>query len=74
MKAANAERNKAPEGNDWIELVGQQVASLRLGVVAITVHGSKVVQIGKPEKLRLSQKDQTGEQKNKGAKMQTRTE
>jgi hypothetical protein len=42
------------EGNDkWLELVAQQVKSLRYGVVEIVVHDSRVIQIEKTERLRL---------------------
>ena len=37
----------------WLELVAQQVRSLRFGVVEIIVHDSRVIQIEKTEKLRL---------------------
>jgi hypothetical protein len=43
-------------GNDdlkWLELVIQQVGSLRYGVVEIVVHDSRVIQIEKTERLRL---------------------
>ena len=38
---------------DWLELVRQQVGSLRYGVVEIIVHDSQVTQIEKTERLRL---------------------
>jgi hypothetical protein len=37
----------------WLELVQQQVASLRYGVVQIVVHDARVTQIETTEKLRL---------------------
>ena len=43
-------------GNDdlkWLEIVRQQVGSLRYGVVEIIVHDSQVTQIEKTERLRL---------------------
>ena len=43
-------------GNDdskWLELVIQQVGSLRFGVVEIVVHDGRVIQIEKTERLRL---------------------
>jgi hypothetical protein len=43
-------------GNDdlkWLELVIQQVGSLRYGVVEIVVHDGRVIQIEKTERLRL---------------------
>jgi hypothetical protein len=38
---------------NWLEIVRQQVASLRFGVVEIIVHDSRVTQIEKTERLRL---------------------
>ncbi len=48
-------RQKVPGGDEakWIELVTQQVRSLRYGVVEIIVHDSRVIQIEKTERLRL---------------------
>ncbi len=42
------------ETPDWVELVRRQVESLRFGVVQIVVHESKVVQIEKTEKVRVT--------------------
>lgn len=39
--------------NSWLEVVRQQVKSLRFGVVQIVIHESRVVQIERTEKLRL---------------------
>ena len=39
--------------SNWLEMVRDQVASLRFGTVAITVHDGRVVQVEKNEKLRL---------------------
>jgi len=38
---------------NWIEVVQQQVAALRFGVVQITVHDSRVVQIETTERVRF---------------------
>ena len=38
---------------NWLEIVRQQVGSLRFGVVEIVVHDSRVTQIEKTERLRL---------------------
>lgn len=43
----------AREDSKWLDLVAQQVRSLRFGVVEIIVHDSRVIQIEKTEKLRL---------------------
>ena len=37
----------------WLELVRQQVGSLKFGAVQITVHDSRVTQVERVEKLRL---------------------
>ena len=37
----------------WLELVRQQVSSLKFGTVQITVHDSRVTQVEKLEKVRL---------------------
>jgi len=44
--------NKQPSC-DWLELVRQNVQSLRFGVVQIVVHDSRVTQIERTEKTRL---------------------
>jgi hypothetical protein len=44
---------KDPTNANWLELVRQQVDSLRYGVVEIVVHDSQVTQIEKTERLRL---------------------
>jgi hypothetical protein len=41
------------ESSDWLEVVRQQVGSLRFGVVQIVVHDSQVTQIEKTERVRL---------------------
>ena len=41
------------EKPDWLEVVRQQVGSLRFGVVQIVVHDSQVTQIEKTERVRL---------------------
>jgi hypothetical protein len=49
-----ADESAAPlAGEGWIELVRRQVASLRFGVVQITVHDARVIQIEKTERVRL---------------------
>jgi hypothetical protein len=37
----------------WLELVHQQVSSLKFGTVQITVHDSRVTQVERLEKVRL---------------------
>jgi hypothetical protein len=41
----------------WLELVIQQVGSLRYGVVEIVVHDSRVIQIEKTERVRLEKQE-----------------
>lgn len=43
----------ADEKPGWLEIVRQQVGSLRFGVVQIVVHDSQVTQIDKTERVRL---------------------
>jgi hypothetical protein len=42
---------------EWVGIVVKQIESLRFGVVQITVHESRVVQIEKTEKVRLDQSE-----------------
>jgi hypothetical protein len=39
--------------SNWLEVVRQQVGSLRYGVVQIVIHDSQVTQIEKTERVRL---------------------
>ena len=41
----------------WLGIVAKQVESLKFGVVQITVHESRVVQIEKTEKVRLEKSE-----------------
>ena len=43
----------------WLQIVQQQVGSLRFGLVQIVVHENRVVQIERTEKVRL---EKTGDQ------------
>jgi hypothetical protein len=45
--------NSISETQNWVEVVRQQVGSLRYGVVQIVVHDSQVTQIDKTERVRL---------------------
>jgi hypothetical protein len=60
-------QKKLPVGGNedlkWLELVFQQVGSLRYGVVEIVVHDSRVIQIEKTERLRL---DKTPDENHPG--------
>lgn len=55
MKASKGVTQISPE---WLEIVAEQVESIRFGVVQVTVHESRVVQIEKTEKLRLNRAEQ----------------
>jgi hypothetical protein len=49
-------RPTAGARNDsWLEVVRQQVGSLRFGVVQIVVHEARVVQVERTEKVRFEQ-------------------
>jgi hypothetical protein len=53
---SDAQKKIPVGGNDdgkWLDLVIQQVGSLRYGVVEIIVHDSRVTQIEKTERVRL---------------------
>ena len=45
--------HKPAKPANWLEVVDEQIASLRFGVVQIVVHDGRVVQIEKTEKVRL---------------------
>jgi hypothetical protein len=49
IKSAGSSDEKA----NWLEVVRQQVGSLRYGVVQIVIHDSQVTQIEKTERVRL---------------------
>lgn len=42
---------------EWVGIVLKQVESLRFGIVQITVHESRVVQIEKTEKVRIDKNE-----------------
>ena len=42
----------------WLQIVQQQVGSLRFGLVQIVVHDNRVVQIERTEKVRLDKSDE----------------
>jgi hypothetical protein len=49
IKGGGSDLNQA----NWLEIVREQVGSLKYGVVEIVVHDSQVTQIEKTERLRL---------------------
>ena len=54
MNALNEMNSITP---DWLGIVAKQVKSLKFGVVQITIHESRVVQIEKTEKVRLDKNE-----------------
>jgi len=42
-----------PDLPDWLQLIRQQVDSLKFGTVQITVHDSRVTQVERLEKVRF---------------------
>jgi hypothetical protein len=54
MKAESDLKQITP---DWLEIIANQVSSLKFGVVQITVHESRVVQIEKTEKVRFDRSE-----------------
>jgi len=52
-QTGGAEQGIATE-ESWLEVVRRQVGSLKFGVVQIVVHGARVVQIERTEKVRFA--------------------
>lgn len=46
-----------PDNAAWLEIVRQQVESLRQGAVEIVIHEGRVVEIKKSERVRLGSKE-----------------
>jgi hypothetical protein len=59
MNAPNVNSEPTPA---WLKVVRDQVTNLRFGVVQITVHESRVVQIERTEKVRLDKLSSDGVQ------------
>lgn len=53
MSNQNYKTTESKVNRDWLEVVQKQVSSLRFGVVQITVHDSRVVQVETTERLRF---------------------
>ena len=54
MDASGGRTGLENGGNhNWLEIVREQVGSLRFGVVEIVVHDSRVVQIERTERVRF---------------------
>jgi hypothetical protein len=65
---SNSSKNDAGSGKpapateplpSWLQLVREQVRSLKFGTVQITVHDSRVVQVERVEKQRFDKTGQT---------------
>ncbi len=52
-------RRQAAAVPDWLELVARHVAGTDYGVVQITVHGSRVVQVDWTQRARFASGDNT---------------
>jgi hypothetical protein len=64
MQTTEFGRPTTSAGNDsWLEVVRQQVGSLRFGVVQIVVHEARVVQVERTEKVRFDQHSATATQR-----------
>jgi hypothetical protein len=53
MNATGLNSADGEQVESWLELVRRQVGSLDFGIVQIVVHGARVVQIERTEKIRL---------------------
>ncbi|HXT12346.1 MAG TPA: YezD family protein [Candidatus Angelobacter sp.] len=53
MKAIGPISGAQATDNSWLEIVRRQVISLNFGMVRIVVHGARLIQIERTEKLRL---------------------
>ena len=50
----NGSGRRGHDEESWLEIVRRQVSSLNFGVVQIVVHGARVVQIERTEKVRFA--------------------
>jgi len=53
MKTIATNTAAGEQAESWLDIVRRQVGSLDFGVVQIVVHGTRVVQIERTEKIRL---------------------
>jgi hypothetical protein len=56
----NTSTNLSQTEPRWLQVLKSQVASTRFGVVQIVIHDSRVVQIERTVKIRLSGRDGNG--------------
>ena len=54
VQPATAAAPSGAKDESWMEIVRRHVGSLEFGVVQIVVHGSRVVQIERTERVRLT--------------------
>jgi hypothetical protein len=60
MSAVQTKSIVSAERPEWLQVVQQQVTSLRFGVVQIVIHDSQVKQIEKTERVRLDKPSNPG--------------
>jgi hypothetical protein len=60
MSAVQPKSTVLAERPEWLQVVQQQVTSLRFGVVQIVIHDSQVKQIEKTERVRLDKPSNPG--------------
>jgi hypothetical protein len=60
MSAVQPKSTVLAERPEWLQVVQQQVTSLRFGVVQIVIHDSQVKQIEKTERVRLDKPSSPG--------------
>jgi hypothetical protein len=60
MSAVQTKSIVLAERPAWLQVVQQQVTSLRFGVVQIVIHDSQVKQIEKTERVRLDKPSSPG--------------
>jgi hypothetical protein len=60
MSAVQSKSIVSVERPEWLQVVQQQVTSLRFGVVQIVIHDSQVKQIEKTERVRLDKPSNPG--------------
>ena len=53
MSNQNSKTSETAPVPDWLAVVQKQVSALRFGVVQITIHDSRVVQVETTERLRF---------------------
>ena len=71
---ANNHSNPPDDINqDWLEVVRQHVESLHFGAVEIIVHDSRVIQIGKTERLRFGKSSNAQQSESPKAEANAKT-